>query len=1296
MLQRRAAVRGNLASFPVHWDDVLERIMAITVDKKDAANLPHDGGTLAHLVRFEFRMKDQQISKHLKHMRLRAYVVLHLSLELIDRSHPAYFKPGMQNEDAISDAKKRVKERLQACFPWYGTERDIEGVIPPEVEKQTVIAEPSRKNVEENKHATPALASSDISTVFDTARPSACAPTEGTSLQGTTAQRIQRAMDGGPVIPYVADAVMLPQWEGQYPAIAFPHTLLWQCGGPDYARAWLSGAQKAGRRRANVSENEIGYRPAINMGDWLAGLTRRVEHQVRSDWLFIPGMRNIYFRFLGITARLGSIVKKYSEETSSAFTQRLTTAVKGLHDILAKGYYGSASHQRPIAGNLTVLHLAQGLNSTQKQIVHNMRAVTRNIAGTQEIRRSMGHVFQSASVGYGHGLFLTISPNEKHSCLVLRLHRTRIQDPLLRGGENDEERYKLRQRLASRSWPSLTEAVDVELPDFDLRLCEVANDPLAVVQAFRVAVNVLLGRLLGIRLCHQCGVASKNLHPLCRCTNIFGSNASPMGGIFGITVALFGAIENQHLGTLHFHGFAYLANMYQQNSMSTIETKIKESPQLANAIKQWHAWVHREEYWNLNEHVANLDNRETEWRNNFRSREHIDLSRWPTYLHRCTSRTKWDNGHDAAECDEDALAFKHAYEIDAQRLFSRLQHHHHPAGKPLSHCIKKGQKNAEKCKHGFPKTLSVTGPDDPRFRVICPTIAKDVQMRVNGPRNALGSILGPRNDEFLSGTSPAFAVVFRSNTHTAPNNRLPLIDGITHDSDCKCNMNSTKAQQKNYLTRLRQGVQRSMSNATKYIGGYISKVQRVGKKARELAKTCLATLAQRLEGKSDMQQTLNTVNRCIGDWEAKGVSRTVFEEVNLAHFADRPNPLAAECITSCPITHFFADCFLKIVMEETSNTNRKRGNKRQSVTFSKQRVLELPPDDIAKAYAWRTDHADLRTLCPYEFVRRFEVVATKPPPRTQANTDSHFTTQWIVEAHILETDIIPQASVHYIVKPPPDDGSYYVLEEDELDKEFKHKYIIVPRKIPALPVFIRSVMPQASMTPERRSAILSAYFRPWTLVNSYSSVNGPVVLARCLHTRTKVKKRNYAAETEVQHNKIKTSFRSSLKEYLRGNIVSEMNRILWKNVLRTLTTMPEICDDEAEDSTAQDVEPLPPHAFPILTVTNIKEQLCQTGTCQEEITVNEPVQRLSNSVHAALEQSMSFWDVSFKNQEWANVGREPALRFSKALEESGRELNRPNKKRRESEQATYYPVNSKHYDLEKKISDWKKGPVSNK
>ena len=80
--------------------------------------------------------------------------------------------------------------------------------------------------------------------------------------------------------------------------------------------------------------------------------------------------------------------------------------------------------------------------------------------------------------------------------------------------------------------------------------------------------------------------------------------------------------------------------------------------------------------------------------------------------------------------------------------------------------------------------------------------------------------------------------------------------------------------------------------------------------------------------------------------------------------------------------------------------------------------MDLPPDDIAKAYAWRTNHENLRTLSPYEFVRRFEVVATTPPPRDDTATTSQSTTQWIVKPEELEIHVIPQPSVHYIVKPP--------------------------------------------------------------------------------------------------------------------------------------------------------------------------------------------------------------------------------------------------------------------------------------
>ena len=143
-----------------------------------------------------------------------------------------------------------------------------------------------------------------------------------------------------------------------------------------------------------------------------------------------------------------------------------------------------------------------------------------------------------------------------------------------------------------------------------------------------------------------------------------------------------------------------------------------------------------------------------------------------------------------------------------------------------------------------------------------------------------------------------------------------------------------------------------MSNATRYIGRYISKVQRMGKKARELAKTCLSTLAERLHGKSPMQQTINTVHRCIGDWEAKGVARTIFEETNLAYFADRPDPLAAGCITSCPVVDFYADCFLRIVTEETAMDHGAPRRHRKNVMFTGTKQVATPPEAAARAYAY--------------------------------------------------------------------------------------------------------------------------------------------------------------------------------------------------------------------------------------------------------------------------------------------------------------------------------------------------------
>ena len=79
---------------------------------------------------------------------------------------------------------------------------------------------------------------------------------------------------------------------------------------------------------------------------------------------------------------------------------------------------------------------------------------------------------------------------------------------------------------------------------------------------------------------------------------------------------------------------------------------------------------------------------------------------------------------------------------------------------------------------------------------------------------------------------------------------------------------NSQEKPENFLRRMGFAVQRAMANQSKYIGGYMAKVTKIGKKARQLAKTCLASLTARLHGKSEQQQTMNVVHRCIGDWEA--------------------------------------------------------------------------------------------------------------------------------------------------------------------------------------------------------------------------------------------------------------------------------------------------------------------------------------------------------------------------------------------------------------------------------------------
>ena len=100
------------------------------------------------------------------------------------------------------------------------------------------------------------------------------------------------------------------------------------------------------------------------------------------------------------------------------------------------GYYRTqAGQRRRNDGDTTKLRFAEGITSKQKHLLSDFSFRTRNVAGTQEIRTKIGHLCFWASVVYGNGIFMTISPGERHNYLAIRLSRYRRKDPYIgRGG----------------------------------------------------------------------------------------------------------------------------------------------------------------------------------------------------------------------------------------------------------------------------------------------------------------------------------------------------------------------------------------------------------------------------------------------------------------------------------------------------------------------------------------------------------------------------------------------------------------------------------------------------------------------------------------------------------------------------------------------------------------------------------------------------------------------------------------------------------------------------------------------
>ena len=191
-------------------------------------------------------------------------------------------------------------------------------------------------------------------------------------------------------------------------------------------------------------------------------------------------------------------------------------------------------------------------------------------------------------------IFLTISPNRRHSCLLLKLARARKHDV---GLEGDDDVSRARRRYAGSAQPPIfyegtvddsddieTACVELHLPDVSIRQAINAQDPLSSVHHYLVCTYILLPAAFGIRMCLNCPRCNVDIHDpsirmkmsKCGCQDVRGKNAKPMGGVGGLAEALALATEFQGDGTPHGHGFTALTNLYQHCSLQDIAAHIEK------------------------------------------------------------------------------------------------------------------------------------------------------------------------------------------------------------------------------------------------------------------------------------------------------------------------------------------------------------------------------------------------------------------------------------------------------------------------------------------------------------------------------------------------------------------------------------------------------------------------------------------------------------------------------------------------------------------------------------------------
>ena len=493
----------------------------------------------------------------------------------------------------------------------------------------------------------------------------------------------------------------------------------------------------------------------------------------------------------------------------------------------------------------------------------------------------------------------------------------------------------------------------------------------------------------------------------------------------------------------------------------------------------------------------------------------------------------WDRepvGEAAAR--EEGARYKFTYFKDAQYVFSRVQHHVHKKTKqgyvPLSACRKKKEKM--KCKADFPKDRLMNS----RMRLICKGNAMKFGLRVSGRRNSFGSILGKRTCRWQSGTTPGFASVFRSNTHTQPNYRLPLLPE-THDNEL-CSQQCLKAGPRN-LKVTSKLAQRAQREATGYYCGYTSKRQPAGQFELKATAQCLDYVGSGLADKRVGQQWHRITQRTLSDLQHKCALRPATEEVNLSANLHEQDVTNAEFLRTFRSAVLPGAAYIKALEQEEARQEDRYFMKVLPVRkadVGANRILVQPQ---AELYGYRGPDPRVHYLSPWEFIMFWEVESLRPP----ASSGHVSKTRWTSDPPTEEMKRERRPGKDYVVADDvAADSDYVVFPDLPVLETFRHEWILRRCFRPMVPSVEGVRMPDRQSEKEGRSRLYSLYLRPWTLAPQHASTHVPHLrdLGRVPHDLPPMPKRRRLTQKREDPGAEARSYEAAWRWYIRGNIVS--------------------------------------------------------------------------------------------------------------------------------------------------------------